>query len=528
MRIRPARPDDVERVEDYLIGLSPETRRLRFWSQAIDVGELARKIVDVDYDRPPDAARAARRGRRADDRRGAVHPDRRRPRGGEPFGRGRVPGPGDRVDPARPARAGGGAPRDHHVRGGGAAREPPDDERVPRAAASPCRSAPSPERSRWSSRSSWRKETLQQFERRETEAAVDAMRTFLSPRSVAVIGASRDSTTIGGQLFHNLITTEFHGPVYPGEPEGGRRPRRRSRTRRSRTFPGDVDVAFIVVPASLVARVARECGEKGVRGLVVISAGFAEVGGDGPERQQELIDDLPRLRHARDRTRTAWASSTRTTEIRLNGTFATIYPPPGRVGFLSQSGALGLAVMEHATQARARALLVRLGRQQGRRLEQRPGRVLERGPADRRGPAVPRVVRQPAPVRAAGARRRPPQADRRGEDRAQRGGRARRGVAHRRAARRVRRDRRRAVPPGRRDPHGHPRGDVRRRLDPREPAAASRRPRGHRHERRRARDPVRRHVRGQRPAGEPALRRDEGEAADVPSRRGRGRATRST
>jgi acyl-CoA synthetase (NDP forming) len=104
-----------------------------------------------------------------------------------------------------------------------------------------------------------------------------------------------------------------------------------------------------VVPASLVARVARECGEKGVRGLVVISAGFAEVGGDGPARQQELMD-ICRAYGMRVIGPNCMGIVNTDDEIRLNGTFATIYPPPGRVGFLSQSGALGLAVMAHATE----------------------------------------------------------------------------------------------------------------------------------------------------------------------------------
>ena len=108
------------------------------------------------------------------------------------------------------------------------------------------------------------------FERRETAAAVNAVRTFLAPRSVAVIGASRDTTSIGGQLFHNLLTTEFHGPVYPVNPKADvvhGVPAYASILK----VPGPVDVAFVVVPAALVAEVARECGEKGVRGLVVIS-----------------------------------------------------------------------------------------------------------------------------------------------------------------------------------------------------------------------------------------------------------------
>src|SRR5581483_10281376 len=96
------------------------------------------------------------------------------------------------------------------------------------------------------------------------------------------------------------------------------------------------------VPAPLVARVARECGEKRVRGLVVISSGFGEVGGEGPARQQELID-ICRAYGMRIVGPNCMGIVNTHPEVRLNGTFATVYPPPGRVGFLSQSGALGLS-----------------------------------------------------------------------------------------------------------------------------------------------------------------------------------------
>jgi acetyl coenzyme A synthetase (ADP forming)-like protein len=186
------------------------------------------------------------------------------------------------------------------------------------------------------------------FEDRETEAAVNAMRTFLRPRSVAVVGASRDSSTIGGQLFHNLLSTEFNGPVYPVNPKADvvhgvvAYPS-------VKEVPGEIDVAFICVPAAYVGQVVRECGEKGVRGLVVISSGFSEVGGEGPQRQEELVQ-LCRAYGMRIIGPNCMGIVNTSPEIRLNGTFATVYPPAGRVGFLSQSGALGLAVMQYATE----------------------------------------------------------------------------------------------------------------------------------------------------------------------------------
>jgi acetyl coenzyme A synthetase (ADP forming)-like protein len=116
-----------------------------------------------------------------------------------------------------------------------------------------------------------------------------------------------------------------------------------------RDVPGDVELAFITVPAAFVEQVARECGEKGVRGLVVISAGFGETGGDGPARQEALVE-VCRAYGMRLIGPNCMGIVNTDPEIRLNGTFATVYPPQGRVGFLSQSGALGIAVMEYATE----------------------------------------------------------------------------------------------------------------------------------------------------------------------------------
>src|SRR4029453_6356401 len=191
-------------------------------------------------------------------------------------------------------------------------------------------------------------DAIARFERRETAASVNAIRASLSPRAVAVVGSSRDRSSLGGQLFHNLLTEEFRGPVYPVNP-------RAEVVHGVPAYPsiekgpGPVDVAFIVVPAAFVLQVARECGEKGVRGLVVISSGFAEIGGDGPDRQRELVE-VCRAYGMRIIGPNCMGIVNTDPSVRLNGTFASIVPPPGRVGFLSQSGALGLAVMQHAAE----------------------------------------------------------------------------------------------------------------------------------------------------------------------------------
>ncbi len=181
------------------------------------------------------------------------------------------------------------------------------------------------------------------FEARATEAARNAVRTFLEPRSVAVIGASRDPESIGGRLLGNLLIGGFTGVVHPVNP------RARS-VQGVEAFPsildvpGDVDVAFVCVPASLVASVAEECAKKGIHGLVVISSGFTEVGGDGPARQEELVA-ICRDAGMRLIGPNCMGILNTAPDVRLHGTFASVRPLPGRVGFLSQSGALGIAVM---------------------------------------------------------------------------------------------------------------------------------------------------------------------------------------
>jgi acetyl coenzyme A synthetase (ADP forming)-like protein len=187
---------------------------------------------------------------------------------------------------------------------------------------------------------------VERFERREQTAAVAALRTFLAPRSVAVIGASRERGGIAGEVFHNLLATTFRGPVYPVNP-------RAEVVQSVPAFPSvmdvpdPVDLAVIVVPGDHVLDVAEECGRKGVRALVVISSGFGETGDEGRARQHELLETC--RRHGMRLIGPNCMGILNTNpDVRLNATFAPGFPEPGRVGFLSQSGALGLAVIDRA------------------------------------------------------------------------------------------------------------------------------------------------------------------------------------
>jgi acetyl coenzyme A synthetase (ADP forming)-like protein len=189
-------------------------------------------------------------------------------------------------------------------------------------------------------------EALERFEQREQVAAAAAMRAFLAPRSVAVVGASRRRGTVAGELFHNLLAGGFNGPVYPVNPNT---PVVQSVLAYGSVteVPGPVDLAVLVVPAPAVVRAARECAAKGVRALVVISAGFAETGPEGAERQAQL------LRVCRDAGMRLIGPNclgilNTDPDVSLDATFGPAVPLPGRVGFLSQSGALGLAIVDNA------------------------------------------------------------------------------------------------------------------------------------------------------------------------------------
>ena len=190
-------------------------------------------------------------------------------------------------------------------------------------------------------------EAIERFELREWTSAVNAMKTFFRPRSVAVIGASRERGTIGAELLHNLLSFGFNGPVLPVNA--------RATVVQSivayptvEAAPGPVDLAVISVPRDMVLDVAEACGRKGVRALVVISSGFAEIGAEGVVRQEAL---LRTCREFGMRLIGPNCMGILNTEdgVRLNATFAPAPPPPGRVAFMSQSGALGLSIIDHAS-----------------------------------------------------------------------------------------------------------------------------------------------------------------------------------
>lgn len=185
------------------------------------------------------------------------------------------------------------------------------------------------------------------MEDRDRHASAQSIARLLAPRSVAVIGAGRQRGTIGHEVFRNLIAGGFEGPVYPVNPKA-------SHVASVRAYPSvldipdDVDLGVICVPAPLVLDAVDQCVAKKVHGLVVITAGFAEAGGDGVAEERRIVE------HARRGGMRLIGPNcmgvVNTAEgVALNATFAPVPPTPGRVGFSSQSGALGIAILEKAS-----------------------------------------------------------------------------------------------------------------------------------------------------------------------------------
>ena len=169
---------------------------------------------------------------------------------------------------------------------------------------------------------------------------------LLSPRSVAVIGASRTAHTVGQTALRNLLTGGFAGPVFPVHPTATAVASVRAYATIG-DVPGEVDLAVVAVPADGVNDIVAQCAAKGVRGLVVLSSGFGEAGTEGRERQDELVR-LARAGGMRVVGPNCLGIANNATGP--NATLAPTLPRRGPVGFFSQSGALGIAILRWAAE----------------------------------------------------------------------------------------------------------------------------------------------------------------------------------
>jgi len=180
---------------------------------------------------------------------------------------------------------------------------------------------------------------------REHRAEAKSVARLLRPRTVAVIGAGRRRATIGHEILRNLLTGGFAGAVYPVNATA-------HAVAGVRAYPSvldvpdDVDLAVVAVPADGALEVVEECARKGVGGLVVITAGFAETA-DGADLQRTMVA-LSRRSGMRLVGPNCMGIVNTNPTVRLNATFAPSAPPPGRIAFASQSGALGIELMSRA------------------------------------------------------------------------------------------------------------------------------------------------------------------------------------
>ena len=228
---------------------------------------------------------------------------------------------------------------------------------------------------------------------------------LFEPRSVAVIGASRTRGTIGAEILHNLISAGFGGPIYPVNLHV-------STVEGLRAYPsvcavpGPIDLAIVAVPAESVEAAVDDCIAKSVAAVVVISAGFGETGTEGRARENRLRDKL-RATGARLVGPNCMGVVNTDPAKPLNATFSPVFPPAGPVAFSSQSGALGLAVLESAQR-------LNLGLSSfvsvGNKADVSTNDLLEvlgTGLTDVSHPHVRGELRQPAPLRADRAPGRP-------------------------------------------------------------------------------------------------------------------------
>src|SRR3990170_1590452 len=184
----------------------------------------------------------------------------------------------------------------------------------------------------------------ERVDERDHVAVTASLQGFFRPRTVAVIGASARRGSIGGELFRNVLGADFQGAAFPvnrkGEPVAGVKA-----YTTIEEIPEEIDLAVVCLPGDTVLDAVESALRKGVRAVCVISAGFAEIGREGIERQEKL---LAMVRAHGARLVGPNCLGIASAAVNLNATFAPRAFPTGRIGFSSQSGALGLALLERA------------------------------------------------------------------------------------------------------------------------------------------------------------------------------------
>ena len=184
------------------------------------------------------------------------------------------------------------------------------------------------------------------FGERERAATVASLAPFFRPRAVAVVGASRSGGGIGRRILDNLVGEGYLGAVYSVHPQATSIGSVRAYPS-VEALPDDVDLLVVAVPAAAVEGVLEGAARRGIGAVVVISANFAETGGEGRQRQ-ERITELTRQAGIRMIGPNCLGVANTAADVHLNASFAPQIPPPGTIAMASQSGALGLAMVEYA------------------------------------------------------------------------------------------------------------------------------------------------------------------------------------
>jgi len=168
------------------------------------------------------------------------------------------------------------------------------------------------------------------------------LKFFFNPESIAVIGASATEGKVGHTVLNNIINSGYEGKVFPINPSGDEICGNKA-YKSVLDVPEEIDIAIFVIPSKYVCPVAKECGEKGIKGLIVISAGFKEIGGEGVQREEEL----KKIGEEYD-MRILGPNCLGFIGLNYNGSFAAETPKKGHIAMISQSGAMLTGMMDYS------------------------------------------------------------------------------------------------------------------------------------------------------------------------------------
>ena len=189
-------------------------------------------------------------------------------------------------------------------------------------------------------------ESVKRMQTREQKAVARSVSRIIAPKSIAVIGASRDPNSVGNVVFRNILESNFQGPVYPVNPASPFIASVKAYGSIAE-IPGPIDLAVVIIPADGLEQFIDEAAEKQVGGLVIISSGFSDTDDEGTRVERELV-----RRARRNGMRVVGPASMGVANtdprISLNATLAPYSMMPGRASLIAHSGALGLAIVEEA------------------------------------------------------------------------------------------------------------------------------------------------------------------------------------